>query len=171
MRLFQWSLLLALALPLPCLAAPPRAKTTQFELENNALKLPGPVVFATASDKLSPVSDAMLEIVQDYLEAKTYITLLRIEGHMDADGSAAANQALSEKRAMAAARWLVAMGVDCRRLLPVGFGAQKPVAPNDTPANKAKNQCVVFVNAALRGRPIGGMPVDGGGMVAGDACK
>jgi len=27
------------------------------------------------------------------------------------------------------------------------------------------------VNAALRGKPIGGMPVDGGGKVAGDPCK
>jgi len=28
----------------------------------------------------------------------------------------------------------------------------------------------LFVNAALRGKAIGGMPVDGNGQVAGDPC-
>ena len=95
---------------------------------------------------------------------------MRIESHTDTDGSAAKNQALSEKRAMAVARALVAKGVDCKRLIAVGFGGEKPAAPNDTPENKAQNRRTLFINAALRGRPIGGMPVDGGGKVAGDVC-
>jgi OOP family OmpA-OmpF porin len=65
----------------------------------------------------------------------------------------------------------VGHGVACSRLLPVGFGSNKPVAPNDTPDNKAKNRRISAVNAALKGRAIGGMPVDGGGHVAGDPCK
>ena len=64
-----------------------------------------------------------------------------------------------------------AKGIDCKRLIPVGFGETKPVAPNDTPDNKAQNRRTAFVNAALKGKPIGGMPVDGGGKVAGDPCK
>ena len=36
---------------------------------------------------------------------------------------------------------------------------------------RAQNRRVAFVNAALRGRPIGGMPIDGGGKVAGDLCS
>jgi OOP family OmpA-OmpF porin len=78
---------------------------------------------------------------------------------------------LSEKRAMAVARWLVGHGVACGRVIPVGFGQTKPVVPNDTPDNKAQNRRVAFVNAALKGKPIGGAPVDGGGKVAGDPCK
>jgi OOP family OmpA-OmpF porin len=35
---------------------------------------------------------------------------------------------------------------------------------------RAQNRRTLFVNAALRGRPIGGMPVDGGGRVGGDPC-
>ena len=148
-------------------SAAPRA----FTLVHGALELPGPVVFETGSDKLLPASDEALQHVKDYLVAKPYISLLRIEGHLDSGGDAAQGQSLSEKRALAVARWLVAAGVSCTRLIPVGFGGQKPIVPGDTPENQALNRRVVFVNAALRGRAIGGMPVDGGGKVAGDPCR
>jgi OOP family OmpA-OmpF porin len=149
------------------LDAPAQKRT--FTIEHGELVLPGPVVFETGSAKLSPVSDEVLEHVKAYLADKDYISLMRIEGHTDSD--AKDGQALSEKRAMAVVAWLVGHGVACSRLLPVGFGSNKPVAPNDTPDNKAKNRRISAVNAALKGRAIGGMPVDGGGHVAGDPCK
>jgi OOP family OmpA-OmpF porin len=65
----------------------------------------------------------------------------------------------------------VALGVDCKRLLPVGFGSGKPLSDNPTPEGKAQNRRVTFINAALEGKPIGGMPVDGGGTAAGNPCK
>jgi len=142
----------------------------QYQIENNELKLPAPIVFQTGSDKLTPESDQALNHVRGYLEAKSYISTLRIEAHSDRDGNAAANQALTEKRALAVAKWLVSHGVDCKRLLAVGFGGDKPIAENNTPENKAKNRRVSFVNAALRGRAIGGMPPEGGGRSAGDVC-
>src|SRR6185437_13531317 len=148
-----------------------RVRVTEFQLEGGVLKLPGAIVFETSSDKLSPVSDEVLQIVADYMDAKPDVTLLRIEGHTDTDGNPATNQTLSEKRAMAVARWLVGQGVKCDRLMPVGFGQTKPIVPNDTPDNKAMNRRVAFVNAALRGRPIGGIPVDGGGKPSGDPCR
>jgi OOP family OmpA-OmpF porin len=104
--------------------------------------------------------------VRAYLEAKSYISSLRIEGH----GDDAASQALTEKRALAVARWLVAKGVDCKRLVAVGFGNTKPVADNSTPEGKAQNRRIAFFNAGLRGRAIGGEPLDGGGKLAGDTC-
>jgi len=158
--------------PAPAPAAPvQRTKTVNFQMEGGALKLPGPVVFETGSDKLKPESDEVLAIVQDYLEAKPKVSLLRIEGHTDSDGKREANQTLSEQRSLAVARWLVAKGIDCKRLIPVGFGQEKPIADNATPEGKAQNRRTAFVNAALDGKPIGGMPVDGGGKVAGDPCK
>lgn len=151
-----------------------RPKTVNFQTEGGALKLPGPVVFETGSDRLKPESDEVLEVVKDYLEAKPEITQLRIEGHTDNDGKKEANQTLSEKRAVAVARWLTGKGIDCKRLLPVGFGQMKPVAgtvDKQSPEEKDQNRRTSFVNAALKGHAIGGMPVDGGGKVAGDACK
>lgn len=161
---------LALSLALCALASTARADTS-FQIENNRLVVPGVVLFQTGTDKILPESEKVLDHVRGYLAAKSYITLLRVEGHTESQGGAEHNQALSEKRAMAVARALVAKGVDCKRLLPVGFGETKPVAANTTAEGRAANRRVEFVNAALRGRPIGGMPVDGGGRVAGDACR
>jgi OOP family OmpA-OmpF porin len=165
-RRMRTALLIALLVPAAAVA-----KTTSFELDGNALKLPGPVQFETGSDKLKPESDAVLQVVADYLEAKPYVSLLRVEVHTDDQGAAATNQRLSEKRAIAVARWLVAKGVPCARLIAVGFGGSKPVAANDTPEHRAQNRRTSFVNAALRGRPVGGQPVDGGGTIAGDVCR
>lgn len=149
----------------------PPMLTRKFDVDKEGrLSLPGPVVFETGSDTLKPESDAVLEHVQKYLEQKPEITKLRIEGHTDNVGKPADNQTLSEKRAMAVARWLVAKGIDCKRLVAVGFGQDKPVAPNDTEEGRAQNRRVAFFNAAVNDKPLGGKPVDGGGKPAGDPC-
>jgi OOP family OmpA-OmpF porin len=145
--------------------------TTSFEMNMGALELPAPVTFEAGSDRIAADGEAPLWVVVDYLAAKDAITTLRIEGHTSTDGSPDENLALSKRRAHAVARWLAAHGVECGRLLPVGFGGDKPIAPNDTPENKAHNQRITFVNAGLAGKPIGGMPMDGGGDIAGDPCN
>jgi OOP family OmpA-OmpF porin len=158
--------------PEPPKPAEPQKK--EFAMEKGALKLPGPVVFETGSDKLKPESDTVLQFVKDYLDAKQDITLLRIEGHTDNDGIATANQTLSEKRALAVSRWLVGKGIDCHRLLPVGFGQTRPTvgtATAQTREEQAQNRRTAFVNAAIKGKPVGGLAVDAGGKVAGDPCK
>ena len=147
------------------------ADPVPFELQGNELKLPGPILFETNSDKLKPESDAVLEHVKGYLEAKTYITLLRVETHTDSMGMESHNQALSEERAAAVVQALIKKGVDCSRLLAVGFGGHKPISANDTPEGRALNRRTVFANAALKGRPIGGMPVDGGGKAMPQKCN
>jgi len=152
-------------------AGEPRTPTKSFEIVDGALKLPAPVAFEVNSGKLAPAGHETLSVVADYLAAKPDVTLLRIEGHTDNGGPAAASQTLSEQRAMSVAKWLVDHGVSCKRLVPVGFGETKPIAANDTPENKAKNRRVIFINAALRGRPIGGASPDGGGKPAGDPCR
>jgi OOP family OmpA-OmpF porin len=149
----------------------PKPQKLEFKQENGHLALPGPVVFETGKAVLKPESDTVLDVVRQYLEAKPDITLLRIEGHTDNQGLPAENQTLSELRSMAVAKWLIAKGVDCKRLLPVGFGQEKPVGDNKTPEGREQNRRTAFVNAELKKKPIGGMPVDGGGKVAGDACK
>lgn len=142
-----------------------------FQVKDGALQLPGPVLFETGKDVLKPESDAVLSVVKSYLDAKPQVTLLRIEGHTDNVGNASDNQSLSERRSMAVARWLTGKGIKCKRLIPVGFGASKPVADNATAEGREQNRRTVFINAELKDKPIGGMPVDGGGVVAGDPCR
>jgi OOP family OmpA-OmpF porin len=166
MRMLTRCLLpLALLLSLPVLAEDAKPS---FKLEGHELVLPSPITFKSGTDTLTGESTPALEHVRAYLEAKSYISALRIEGHSDTDG--ADSQPLTEKQALAVARWLVEKGVDCKRLVPVGFGNTRPVAANATPEGKAQNRRVTFFNAGLRGRPIGGLPVDGGGKLAGDPC-
>jgi len=148
-----------------------KRKFSPATLEGNRIKLPGPIVFKTGTADLDPVSDEVLEIVFDYMFEKPAITLLRVEGHTDNVGGKEPNQQLSEKRAMAAARWLVAKGIDCHRIIPVGFGENKPTATNNTDEGRSQNRRVDFVNAELKGKAIGGMPKDGGGHIAGDPCR
>lgn len=143
-------------------AEAPASAPVSYRLDGNRLELPGPIVFS--GDALDPASDPALEHARGYLAAKDYITVMRIEGH-------ATDQAGSERRAMAVGRWLVAHGVDCKRLLPVGFGPNKPIASDSTPEGRAQNLRIELHNAELRGRAIGGMPLDGGGRVAGDLCR
>lgn len=140
-----------------------------YKLEGNEVKIEKQILFETGNDKLKPESNAALEIIKQYLTDKSYISLLRIECHTDNSGSA--SQLLTEKRALAVCKKLVEMGVDCKRLIAVGFGNTKPVADNSTPEGKAQNRRVSFFNAALRGHLIGGMPADGGGQIAGDVCN
>lgn len=142
-----------------------------YKLEGSEVKIAKPVLFETGSTKLKPESIAALEIIKQYLADKSYISQLRVECHSDNSGDANINQALTEKRAMVICRKLIEMGVDCKRLIAVGFGGTKPVADNGTIEGKAENRRVTFLNVALRGKVIGGLPVDGGGKVAGELCN
>jgi OmpA-OmpF porin, OOP family len=140
-------------------------------IENGGLVLSKPVTFETGTAILKPESDEALVSVKAFLQAKEYVSLLRIEGHVAGEGNESDNQSLTEKRAMAVCKWLIKNGIDCKRLLAVGFGSNKPVADNSSPGGKALNNRIEFKMAELRGRAIGGMPVDGGGKTAGDSCN
>lgn len=143
----------------------------EFKLEGHQLVLPSPITFKVDTAELDEAaSKPALEHIRQYLAAKTYISKLRIEAHTASGGDAAASQQLTEQRALAVARWLKTQGIDCQRLLAVGFGGTKPVADNASPAGRAENRRVSVFNAELRGRAIGGLPTDGGGRVAGNPC-
>ena len=74
-------------------------------------------------------------------------TRVEISGHTDSDGASAFNQRLSERRAQAVVKFLAAKGIATTRLTAVGYGETEPVAPNDSPANKAQNRRIEFVVA------------------------
>lgn len=71
---------------------------------------------------------------------------VKILGHTDADGQDAANLDLSKRRAASVKAELAKnFGVNADRLVTDGLGEGQPVAPNDTPVNKALNRRVEFV--------------------------
>lgn len=114
-------------------------------------------------------SDEALLIVKQYLDDKPYITLLRIEAHTNSSISNA--QKLTESSSLAVYQKLIALGVDCKRLVAVAFGNSKPIADNSSAERKLKNDRITLVNVALRNTVIGGLPIDGGGFVVSKTCQ
>ena len=97
--------------------------------------------FDTGKAVILPDSKDTLEQIVQLLKNNGDLKL-RIEGYTDNVGQAAANQALSEKRARAVVAWLVTHEVASGRLSAKGFGAANPVGDNTTEDGRAKNRRV-----------------------------
>ena len=105
------------------------------------------IFFDTGSDRIRPESTPTLKEIGTMLKEHADLKLV-IEGHTDNVGQAAANQALSEKRAAAVKQFLVdSYGIDAARLESKGLGASKPAAPNTTNEGRQTNRRVELVKA------------------------
>ncbi|MCP4697859.1 MAG: OmpA family protein [Gammaproteobacteria bacterium] len=67
---------------------------------------------------------------------------VRFEGHTDSIGSVEDNQGLSERRAAALRRVLVAQGINPARISTKAYSEHMPLAGNDNPAGRQKNRRV-----------------------------
>ena len=94
----------------------------------------------------------MLSELADSLLRNAEITELEIQGHTDNRGGRQHNQDLSQRRAEAVRTWLVNAGVASSRLSARGYGQDRPLAPNITARNRARNRRVQFM---IRGRSGG----------------
>lgn len=80
-------------------------------------------------------------------------TEVLIEGHTDADGADAYNETLSESRARAVARALMAQGVQAGRISTMGYGETQPVGDNTSAEGKAQNRRVevaIYANKRMK---------------------
>lgn len=102
------------------------------------------ITFATGQATITPASDAVLSDLLAVLTANADWKL-RIEGHTDNVGAAAANLKLSQARAAAVAAWLTGKGIDAARLTTAGLGDTQPVGPNTTEEGRARNRRVVLI--------------------------
>ncbi len=103
----------------------------------------GTIVFNTASAELDFRShqtlDALAQIVKGCPDF-----VVEVEGHTDSMGDPNANQRLSERRANSVRSYLVGTGVPATSLAAMGYGETRPIAPNDTPTNMARNRRIEF---------------------------
>jgi outer membrane protein OmpA-like peptidoglycan-associated protein len=106
------------------------------------VKLKKEVHFQHDSTEVLPDSLGLLEELADLFKNKPEIRLAEVQGHTDNTGSAVYNQRLSQGRAQAVVDTLVRLGVSPDRLVAKGYGADKPLVPNSTDANRAKNRRV-----------------------------
>ncbi|MFZ5897385.1 MAG: OmpA family protein [Myxococcota bacterium] len=154
--------------PTPATPVPATPTTEQKPtISKDVINLPGAVEFETgkATFKAGGTSEATLTQLKQFLDENPRITKLRIEGHTDNVGSAAANEQLSGDRALAIKKFLIEKGVDKARLLATGFGQTRPIADNSTEEGRAKNRRTEFRIAELSGKPYLGRDATGGGKV------
>jgi OmpA-OmpF porin, OOP family len=146
------------AAPPPPPAGAPKIVVNGLTLEGAQLAGIPDIEFDTgqATIKGTPSNNSTLGLLVIGAKANPHITKLRVEGHTDSDGDAAANQVLSEKRAAAVVDWLVSHGVEPGRLRPVGCGSRDPIFQNDTAEHKARNRRTEFDIETINGqRPDG----------------
>jgi outer membrane protein OmpA-like peptidoglycan-associated protein len=97
------------------------------------------VNFDTAKATIRPESFPQLDTVVEFMVHKKDARV-QISGHTDNAGNAKANKTLSEKRAQACRNYIVSKGIDKKRLDAIGFGDERPIAPNDTDEGRQKNR-------------------------------
>ena len=104
------------------------------------------------TDLSNSLFDTGKAIIKDQAKGPLYTVVMwlkenpnakvEVSGHTDNVGSAASNQKLSEARAKAVYDYFVANGVSAERLSYVGYGMNRPIAPNDTPEGRQQNRRV-----------------------------
>ena len=114
-------------------------------VRSNHILLPDPLSFDAGNARIALRSHALLDRVADQLNARVAIKRVRIEGHTDDVGTAAANRELSQARADAVREYLIRRGVQPERLQAVGFGNSRPVDTHKTAEARAKNRRVELI--------------------------
>jgi outer membrane protein OmpA-like peptidoglycan-associated protein len=104
--------------------------------------VPGELLFAAGSDRLQSGARGTLvkvgELIKMYGNRQVVII-----GHTDADGDAAENQLLSERRAESVKQYLVDnFALAPSRLSTEGLGEARPIASNATPEGRSANRRV-----------------------------
>jgi len=122
-----------------------RPKKGDVEIAGNEIKIKRQVHFETDSAKISLDSTALLEEIADTINRNACLHLVEIQGHTDNTGTKDHNKTLSEQRANSVREWLLAHGVESGRLTAQGYGQERPISPNVTPAGKERNRRVQFI--------------------------
>ena len=119
-------------------------KETATEIKINLL---GDILFDFDKAEIRPVAEPTLAQVAKLIHGHANAKVL-IEGHTDSKGSEAYNSKLSDRRAVSVKNWFARHGANAGVMQTHGWGAAKPVAPNqhpdgsDDPEGRQKNRRV-----------------------------
>ncbi len=138
----------------------PLVKSGQVRVTQNArgigIELNASVLFAQGEATLQQEAREVLGAVAGLL--KDTPQRIEVEGHTDnlpiTNERFASNWELSAVRAASVVRLFIESGVQDVRLSAIGHGATRPVAPNDTPANQARNRRVAVMILASVPEPL-----------------
>lgn len=111
-------------------------------LNNGALKF-YTIRFQTGESafdaSFNPTLDRVLAILKKYAEVD-----LVVEAHTDAVGDDRDNMVLSQERAQSIMNYFTQHGIAAERLIPIGYGEDRPLEDNSTADGRAKNRRVEF---------------------------
>jgi peptidoglycan-associated lipoprotein len=124
----------AAAVPTPVESPPP--PTAEPEQASIELR---PAFFEVDSYALTGSAHEALDADAAMLRTQTATSVL-IEGHCDERGTVEYNQALGERRANAARRYLVDSGIDASRIRVISYGKLRPFADGSNESAWAQNR-------------------------------
>lgn len=99
-----------------------RAREYVFEEASRELQ---PIYFDYDSSALKSQAKAKLERAADWLKMNPRVNV-QIEGHCDERGTNEYNLSLGERRALAARRYLVSLGISQDRIFTISYGEERP---------------------------------------------
>jgi chemotaxis protein MotB len=138
----------------------------RLDREGVVITLSGNFLFESGRADIRPDAVPLLDGIAAYL--RLLPNEVRVSGHTDnvpiETPLYASNWELSSARAIAVVKYLTAAGITAERLGAVGFGEFRPLVPNDTRANRAKNRRAELLILFPEGPP--GAP---GRLVSADA--
>jgi len=103
------------------------------------------VHFPVDGHELSAEATSRLQELVDKLKSENKNVYVEVQGHTDSTGSHEYNMRLGDERAEAVRRFLNQQGVALNRVGTISYGADAPVAPNNTKAGRAQNRRVVVI--------------------------
>ena len=122
-----------------------RPKNANVTVGKTEITIKQQIQFALDSATILPESTGLLTEIADALIKNPRIKKVEVQGHTDNTGTPDHNNTLSQDRANAVTNWLTAHGVAADRMTAKGFGQNKPLVPNVTAGNRARNRRVQFI--------------------------
>jgi outer membrane protein OmpA-like peptidoglycan-associated protein len=123
----------------------PKPKQGLVTVTKNEITIKQQIQFALDSAVILPESFGLLTEIADTLIRHPEIRRVEVQGHTDNSGTPEHNKGLSEQRADAVRAWLVQHGVPAEKMVARGYGQEKPLVPNVTAGNRARNRRVQFI--------------------------
>ena len=113
-------------------------------LRNDAIVITEKIRFSLGKADIKPESKGVIADIAALIKAHAGISVA-IEAHTGVTGTAESNMQMSEGRARSVMQALVDQGVSASRLSAVGRGQKRPVVPNTTAENRARNRRIEFI--------------------------
>lgn len=123
----------------------PAANKQLVIITREKLVIKDKVFFDTAKATIQKRSFRLLDQIAAILKEHAEVQHVLIEGHTDNKGRPDANLKLSQARAESVKAYLVKKGVESVRLQAKGYGQERPVSHENTPAGLEQNRRVEFV--------------------------